>query len=82
MSSDDGQPKRMTKATGPGGRGEGWRSFVSVVAADVSHYQVVAVVLNPGPRERPGPPSSLSLLLWAPVTSVSSRHPANKFLFA
>ena len=29
-----------------------------------------------------GPHPSPSLLLWAPVTSVSSRHPANKFFFA
>lgn len=49
---------------------------------DVSHYQVVAVFLIQALGRGLGPCPSLSLLLWAPVTSVSSRHPANKFLFA
>lgn len=45
-------------------------------------YKVVAVVPNLELWERPRPLPSQSPLLWAPVTAVSSRHPANKFLLA
>lgn len=57
-SSDDGQMKRLAKATGPRDRGEVGDPVSVVVACgpDVFQYQMVTVVHNPLPWERPEPP--------------------------